>query len=112
MTLTNTSGTPHSLVAAESPVAKVTELHTHTMQAGMMQMRPVEKIDIPANGVTRLQPGGFHAMLIGLKQDLKPGEDISVTLVFEDGSKTELTAPVRKPQMKMMKQMDHGTMHH
>ena len=116
MMLSNGSATDHALVAAESSVSRVTELHTHTMSEGMMKMRQVEKIDIPANGKTQLQPGGLHVMLIGLTQDLTPDDQVSLTLTFEDGSKRTLVVPVRNLQMKMMKQgmggMDHGKMNH
>ena len=83
--------------------AEVVELHTHSMKDGMMQMRRVEKIDIPAGAETKLQPGGLHVMMIGLKQELKPEQEVTLTLVFEDGSKAEVTAPVRKLQMKKKK---------
>ena len=106
MTLSNSSDQAISVVNARSPAAKVVELHTHTMEGGMMRMRQVEKIDIPANGEAKLQPGGDHVMLMGLVQDLVPGNEISVTLIFDDGSEKEITAPVQKVQMKMMK---HGT---
>jgi len=116
MLLTNGSATGHALVAAESSVSKVAELHTHTMSEGMMKMRQVEKIVVPANGMTRLEPGGLHVMLIGLTQDLKPDQEVSLTLIFEDGSKSTVVAPVRNLQMKMMKQgmgdMQHGKMNH
>ncbi len=107
MVLQNTDAQGHALMAVESPVSKVVELHTHTMEEGMMRMRQVEKIDLPAGEAVALQPGGLHVMLIGLKQELIPGEDIPMTLVFEDGSKKQITAPVRKLQMHM-KQMDHS----
>lgn len=114
MTLVNKSGTDHVLMDAESPVAKVVELHTHINKDGMMQMRRVPKIDLPAGQETRLQPGGYHVMLIGLKQQLMPDQQVNITLVFKDGSRTTVTAPVKKLQMKMMKQggagmnMQHG----
>ena len=60
MTLVNNSGADHALVAAKSSVSKVTELHTHTMVEGMMQMRQVEKIDLPAGKTVTLEPGGLH----------------------------------------------------
>jgi copper(I)-binding protein len=109
--LTNGSDTDHRLVDAESPAAKVVELHTHINDNGMMKMRRVDGIDIPAGKETRLQPGGYHIMLIGLQRDLKPGEEIQLTLVFQDGSRTRVAAPVQKLQMKMMKQ-EGGTMKH
>ncbi|MES9935806.1 MAG: copper chaperone PCu(A)C [Sedimenticola sp.] len=103
MTIVNNSGADHALVNAESPVSKVVELHTHTMDEGMMKMRRVDKIDLPAGQTVTLKPGGLHVMFIGLKEDLKPGQNVDLTLIFEDGSKTTLQAPVKKLQMKMMK---------
>ena len=111
MLLSNSSATPHALVAAASSVSKVTELHTHTMAEGMMQMRQVEQIEIPANGTTRLQPGGLHLMLIGLTQQLKPGDEVALTLSFEDGSELKTTLPVRMLQMQMMQPGQGGMMH-
>ncbi|MCG8429014.1 MAG: copper chaperone PCu(A)C [Chromatiales bacterium] len=108
MKIMNHSGKDQAVVGAESPVAEVVELHTHTMVDGMMRMRQVEKIDLPAGETVVLQPGGLHVMLIGLKQDLMPGKDVDVTLKFDDGSTKQITAPIKKIQMKMMKGgMDH-----
>jgi len=101
MQLMNGGQSAHALVAAESPAAGTVELHTHTMKDGMMMMRKVEKIDLPAGETTALQPGGFHVMLINLKQELKPDEKVEVTLVFEDDSKQKIEAPVRSMQMQM-----------
>lgn len=101
MVLDNTSDTAHAIVSASSPVAEVVELHTHLEVDGMMQMRPIEKIELPAHMQTELKPGGLHVMLIGLKQDLKVDDTITVTLNFEDESSTELTLPVRKIEMMM-----------
>ena len=115
MLLSNGSAAGHAVVAAQSSVSRVTELHTHTMSEGMMKMRQVEKIEIPANGTTKLEPGGLHVMLIGLTQDLKPGDELSLTLTFEDGSSSRILVPVRMLQM-MMKQdiggAGHGKMNH
>lgn len=101
MTLTNGSGADIVLKGAESPAAKAVELHTHTMSDGMMRMRQVEKIDLPAGQSVKLQPGGLHVMMIGLQQALVPGEQIDLTLVFDDGSRLPLKVPVVKLQMKM-----------
>ncbi|WP_029133245.1 copper chaperone PCu(A)C [Sedimenticola selenatireducens] len=108
MTLTNASASDIVLKGAESPAAKVVELHTHTMSEGMMRMRQVEKIDLPAGQSVKLQPGGLHVMMIGLQQELVPGEQIDMALVFEDGSKLQLKVPVVKLQMKMQ---DAGMKH-
>jgi periplasmic copper chaperone A len=101
MDLTNKGETGHVLVAAESNVSKVAELHTHSMEGGMMKMRPVEKIDLPGGQTVKLQPGGLHIMLIGLTRQLSPGEDVEITLVFEDGSRDTLQAPVKTVQQTM-----------
>ncbi len=101
MTFKNSDSSAHAVVSASSPVSKVVELHTHIHENGMMMMRRIDKIDVPANGETVLKPGGLHVMFIGLKHDLKVGQTVPVTLTFEDGSKKEIEAPVRKIMMKM-----------
>ncbi len=104
--LENSSDQPHTVVTASSPAAEVVELHSHIHENGMMKMRRVMKITIPAKGKTVLQPGGLHIMLINLKENLKLNQKVSLTLEFADGSKKTITAPVRKIQMPgMMKKM-------
>jgi len=96
LTLTNKSDVEQKLVSASSDVANVVELHTHVKKDGMMQMRKIDAISIPANGSTTLKPGGLHIMLIELKQALAVDSMIPVTLTFEDGSEQALNVPVRK----------------
>lgn len=96
MTLVNASDTEHSVKSAASPVAATVELHTHTNNNGVMEMRQVPQIDVPAKGRTELKPGGLHIMLIGLTQDLKAGEKAAITLTFEDGSTTTVDAPIQE----------------
>ena len=104
MGLTNNSKKDHVLLDAEGTVAKMVELHTHTMKNGMMHMHKVDKIDLPAGKKVMLQSGGLHVMLMGLKKDLKPGDNVAISLVFADGSKKKLDVPVRKIKMMMKKQ--------
>jgi copper(I)-binding protein len=101
MTLRNMGGEANALIAASSPAANVVELHTHTMDDGMMKMRRVEQIDIPAKGETELKPGGLHIMLIGLKQQLKPGIKVALTLKFSDGTESTVDAPVQDVMQSM-----------
>ena len=106
LTLHNTDKQGHALVKAASPAARATELHTVVDEGGMTKMRPVAKMDIAPGGSTRLQPGGLHIMLIGLKQPLAEGANVPLTLIFEDGSHKEISAPVRAitvPGMPMPK---------
>ncbi|SIN84682.1 hypothetical protein SAMN05443662_0698 [Sulfurivirga caldicuralii] len=107
MVLKNTSDHDTALVGADSDVARVTELHTHIHKNGMMMMRPVEKIDLPAHKATPLQPGGYHIMLINLKHPLKPGDTVHLTLTFKDGSTKQVTAPVKMIHAGMGMKMYH-----
>lgn len=95
MILRNTGKQDVALVKAESPAARAVELHTVISEGGMMKMRPVPKMDVKADGETKLQPGGFHIMLIGIKEPIKEGASVSLTLNFDDGSQLSVTAPVR-----------------
>ncbi|MBM3558545.1 MAG: copper chaperone PCu(A)C [Alphaproteobacteria bacterium] len=83
LTVENKGTTADRLLAVRGDVAGKIELHTHTMKDGVMQMRPVEAIDVPAGGKVELKPGGLHVMLLGLKAPLVKGEHFPLTLVFE-----------------------------
>jgi copper(I)-binding protein len=103
MTLHNDDMSDHKIVSASSPAAKTVELHTHTNENGMMKMRQVPDIAIPAGGDTFLKPGGLHIMLIGLTQELKKDVPVSVTIKFEDGSEKTLSLPVKSVMPMQMK---------
>lgn len=114
MVLVNNSDANRAAVSGLSSVAGSVELHTHIHDGEVMRMRQVEKIDIPANGMTELKPGGFHLMLIDLKQPLDLGQMVDITLNFDDGSSTEFQAEVKSVMggMKMDSGMDHNQMDH
>ena len=61
----------------------------------------VESIDVKANAQAELKPGSYHVMLIDMKAELKEGDSVPITLIFDDGTKTTITAPVRKLPMTM-----------
>lgn len=95
-----TSAEGSKLVQASSPVAGVVEVHEMSMNNGVMKMRAVTNgLELPAGKAVELKPGGYHVMLMDLKQQVKEGEEVSLTLVFEgaDGKTTEqsIKAPVR-----------------
>jgi copper(I)-binding protein len=94
-----TSGSDTSLVAVTSPVAKVVEIHTMSHEGGMMKMRAVDAIPVPAGKRVELSPGGYHVMLMDLGQPLKEGDKVRLTLTFADkaGKKStqDVTATVR-----------------
>ncbi len=97
MTLVNSGDTADRVLSATTDVAQVVELHTVEMEDNVMKMRPVEQIDIPANGQVELRPGGLHVMLIDLKQSLKEGDLVNLTLILEKAGAIEVQAPVRQP---------------
>ena len=68
-----TAGAPAALVAVESSVAGKSELHTMSMDGGVMKMRPLAEIELPASRTVSLKPGGNHIMLIDIKRELKVG---------------------------------------
>lgn len=80
---------PMSVVGGASPVAERVELHTMAMQEGVMVMRRVPEIRLPAGQGVQLKPGGLHVMLIGLKAPLQEGQTVPLTLQVRDaGGKT------------------------
>lgn len=94
-----TARTDLRLVAARSDVADATEVHEMAMQGQMMRMREVSAVALPRGRSVALAPGGYHIMLIGLKRPLAAGEQVPLTLVFEDAagrrSETRVQAAVR-----------------
>lgn len=102
LTIKNASDKEVALIKATSDVAKNVELHEHVHKDGMMQMRQVPKIVIPANGETILKPGGYHIMLIGLTRKIKAGDMVDINLEFDNGDKTAIKAEVKKIMQGMM----------
>ncbi len=90
-----------ALVKASSDVARSVELHTHIHDNGVMRMRPVDKIELKKGETVTLQPGGLHVMLIGLTRPVKPGDSVAIELLFSDGTRQQISAPVRKIKMNM-----------
>lgn len=107
MVLRNSGDKDVKVVKAENSASKITELHTHLNEGGVMKMRRVPAIDIKAKGETALKPGGLHVMLIDLKGPMKEGDQVTITLGFDDGSSKQIEAPVKKP-MPMPMPMDHS----
>lgn len=93
-----TSKTPQQLVGVKSTVAGVAEVHEMKMDGDVMRMRAIPGLDLPAGKTVELKPGGFHVMLMDLKQPLVKDTTVPVTLVFKDaqGKLTEqaLSLPV------------------
>jgi copper(I)-binding protein len=97
MTLVNDSTTAYALTAVSFSAAGTVEIHETSMADGVMRMRMVSQIDIPANGSAELKPGSYHIMLIGLERELKAGTTENLTLTFSDGSQKTVAAMVGTP---------------
>jgi copper(I)-binding protein len=86
------------LVGVSTPVAGTAEVHEMKMDGDVMRMRAVPKLDLPAGETVELKPGGYHVMLMDLKQPLAPGSTVALTLLLRDAkgaqSKLELKLPV------------------
>jgi len=94
MTIETNGNQEDRLVGGASPDAETVQIHNHTMVDGVMRMRPVDGVPIPANGKAVLEPGGFHVMLIGLKAPLFEETVIPLTLVFEKAGTVEIEVVV------------------
>jgi copper(I)-binding protein len=81
--ITNHGSKPDTLVSVDSPVAASVEIHRSTLQQGIMQMRQITSLECPP-GVTKIEPGALHIMLLGLKQPLAAGSTFPLSLKFRD----------------------------
>lgn len=86
-----------TLQAASSPVAGMVQLHEMAKVDGEMVMQEAPGgILVKAGGGQLLQPGGYHVMLMDLKQELAQGDEVELTLEFSDGTSIDVTAPVKE----------------
>ena len=83
------------IVSVHSPIADRTEIHTHEMDAGMMKMRQVHSVEVPAQSTVAFEPGGLHVMLLGLKKPLVGGEGFPLTIEFEKAGEIEVTVEIK-----------------
>jgi len=111
MTLTAKDGA--KLVGAASPAAGVAQVHEMKMDAGVMKMNEVKGgLELPAGKAVELKPGGYHVMLMDLKEQLTKDSTVPLTLTFTDAkgveSKLELKLPVATAAPGAMAGMDHS----
>jgi copper(I)-binding protein len=92
--LLNSAAGTDRLVAASSPAARSVELHQMAMDGGVMKMRAVPAIEVPGGGRVELKPGGYHVMMVDLRQPLKTGDRIPMTLTFERAGTLDIVVPV------------------
>ena len=103
--MTLTSSGDAKLISASSPLAGVVEVHEMAMEGDVMRMRAVTDLKLPAGKPVELKPGGYHVMLMGLKQPLKAGDTVPVTLVIEGKDQKRETIEVQAPVRALGGQM-------
>lgn len=86
---------PDRLTGVQTDIATA-EIHRSQLNGDVVKMVPVpEGIEIPAYGKIEIQPGGYHIMLVGLKRDLKPGDEFEITLAFEKSAPVTVKVTVQ-----------------
>jgi copper(I)-binding protein len=96
VTIENNGTTADRLVGGSSPAAGKVEVHEMAMDNDVMKMRPVKDgLPIPAGQTVKLEPGGYHIMLMELKAPLKKGDKIPMTLKFEKAGDVKVTLDVQ-----------------
>jgi copper(I)-binding protein len=111
MTLRNHGDKDIEITGIKTAAAEHPEFHSMEMHDGMMNMKKMEKVIVPAHGGISFGPGGNHLMLIGLTNSLKAGEHLMITLETSDGKSTMIHAEVRDMRSKTnTKKESHG--HH
>lgn len=93
--MTLTSDQDVSLIKAESNITKSVEIHSMTMQKGVMKMRMLETLPLTAGKPYKLEPGGFHLMLFDLKKPLIAGEEVNFELTFKNKNGIEFKQQVK-----------------
>lgn len=92
LAVVNIGDKPDKLLAASSPISERVEIHTTSMQGGVMRMRQIEGgLELKAQEVTELKPGGAHLMFIGLKKPIAKGDALPVQLTFAIAGKVDVS---------------------
>lgn len=119
MTITNKGTAPDRLNCVSSDASAKCQIHSMTMDNGVMKMRPIEGgLEVKPGETVTLKPSGFHVMLMDLKNSLEQGKTVGVTLLFENAGTVKVEFPIvaigaTAPGMPMDHdgmQMDHGGM--
>ena len=96
MSIKNSSNKSVSLVSGSSKVDQSFEIHTINDENGVKSMSQIDKIEIKPQKLVELKPGGLHLMLIGLKNPFKVGQEIEITLNFDNTTPMTLKIPVKQ----------------
>ena len=95
VTIRNNGSAADTLVSVATPLAGRGEVHDMTMEDGVMRMRRLDALEIPAGGSVELKPGGKHLMFMNLTERLTEGGSVPVTLTFKSGATISIELPVK-----------------
>lgn len=91
MVITNRGAKPDALKSVETQAARKAEIHQSSTAGGVMRMQRLDAgIALPAGKAVTLAPGGYHVMLLGLTKQLKSGDKVPATLVFQSGARVKV----------------------
>ncbi len=96
MKIENQGQAEDKLISASSDAAAMVEIHEHVMENDVAKMRPVEFVPLPAPSITELKPGGYHIMLMGLKEPLVEYGTFHMTLNFEKAGSVDVEVQVEE----------------
>jgi len=111
--MTVTADSDSKLLSVATPIAKDVQIHEMTMKNDVMSMGPVKFVELPAGEAVKLDPNGYHVMLMGLSAQLKEGETVPLTLTVENAKGEKETLEVKAPVRSLtnMEGHDHSKMH-
>ncbi|TDV37473.1 hypothetical protein EDF87_1259 [Pseudomonas helmanticensis] len=111
--MTLTADSDSKLLSVATSVAKIVQIHEMTMNGDVMKMGEVKSVDLPAGKAVKLDPNGYHVMLMGLTAQLKEGETVPLTLTVENAKGEKETIEVKAPVRALtnMEGHDHSKMH-
>lgn len=95
LVLRNRGTEADAVVDVETEAADAAELHTVTLDDGIMRMRAVDSVPVPPRAEAVFEPGGPHIMLVGIRQALAAGDTVDLTLRLRSGAAVDVRAPVR-----------------
>jgi len=95
MTITNKGTKPDAVSCVSDDASAQCQIHTMTLEGGVMKMRPVEGgLEIKPGETVTLQPGGYHIMFVNLKHGLEQGQSVKATLKFEHAGTVDVEYPI------------------
>jgi copper(I)-binding protein len=90
----NHSSETQEMIGVTADIAEAAEMHESQMSGDVMEMHQLESISLGPGSEIPFEPGGLHIMLIGLKQELKTGDELQITLHFRDEQDLQVSVPV------------------